>query len=163
MSEKEAFLPLVIGDSIAEGLRVIGRYNNAAKSELCEKGRTPQEVLETIRRNAVELVGRDVVLSTGASNDPQADICKSVQQQVEVLRASEVKRIIIVGVGDREDFQESKLNEKLRQAATEVGVIFSGPLDPQNLRRGKQRWDQGVHLNGFGNKALCETIKAILT
>lgn len=116
-----------IGDSIADGLKT------AAKGQgVTQVGLSPEKVLANINTmNPADLAGKQIVLSSGASNSPQN--VGLVADQIDALKGRGVNPadIKVVGVGDRQDF--AGVNEKLATIAKEKGAIFTGALDPSNL------------------------------
>ena len=135
--------PFVVGDSIGQGVRMAGRLEGNV-----ETGATPDMILHGITGaggNAVK--GRDVVLSSGISNDPRPQQLAVVEQQIDALKAKGAGNITLLGVGSRPDF--AGINDRLAQIAQQKGVTFSGPLT--NLSP-----DQ-VHPANYGPLALSVT------
>jgi glycosyltransferase involved in cell wall biosynthesis len=89
-------------------------------------GRQPQAVLDAIRANAGNVAGKNVILSTGASNNPKA--VEAANRQIEELLKAGAKRVTVVGVGTKKNLQE--VNERLRDISSAHGpnVRFLGPL-----------------------------------
>lgn len=70
--------------------------------------------------------------STGASNNTQ-DVALA-REQIKVLKQARA-HVVMVGVGNRDDFIAAHLNEKLTKIAQDEKVAFTGPLDPATLQR----------------------------
>lgn len=111
--------PVVIGDSIAAGIGRSRHWETHA-----EVGKGPSWVLNQIIDPDLDVRGKDVVLSSGASNDPGS--ASLVQQQIEALRSKGARTVRVVGVGDRPDLDG--VNETLRRASEKAGGQFTGPL-----------------------------------
>ena len=112
--------PLILGDSLASkgglgGSGVVGAH--------------PKAVLDSISGLPDDQVkGRDVVLSSGASNNPaQAGL---VYEQIQALKAKGANSVTVVGVGDRPDLQGA--NDQLAVATGRAGGQFV-PLDTTQL------------------------------
>jgi hypothetical protein len=85
-------------------------------------GRSPAAVLAATQANPGLYRGRNVVLSSGASNAPgQVGL---VEQQIAALHAAGAAGITVLGVGSR----FSGVNERLAQIAARCGAHFAGPL-----------------------------------
>lgn len=124
--------PLIIGDSIG----VLLQQHSDGFDADAVVGRSPAQILRAVRGIAAKhpdaLRGRDVILSTGASNNTQeVDLAR---EQIKVLQQGGA-RVVMVGVGNRHDFVTADLNKKLAQIAQEEHVVFTGALDPTTLRR----------------------------
>src|SRR5580765_5371200 len=104
--------PLIIGDSLAskEGLGGSGVV-----------GASPKAVLSSINALSPDQVaGRDVVLSSGASNNPaQASL---VYEQIQALKKKGAGNVTVVGVGDRPDFEG--VNDTLELVTGRAGGRF---------------------------------------
>jgi len=113
---------MVFGDSLGDGVRSVMKAQGDT-----QVGRQPAVVLQSIKglpNNA--LVGKGtIVLSSGMSNNPSADI-SVVSQQIDALKAKGANpaAIRLLGVGDRSDYVANKLNDKLAALAAEKGVRF---------------------------------------
>ena len=111
---------VAVGDSIAVLAQRRNGYGGGGVV-----GAQPEGVLDQV--NAIplgSLVGKPVVLSTGASNNP-AQIDKVVPEQIASLKARGATDIRIVGVGDA---KFPGVNAKLASIAQQNGVTFTGPL-----------------------------------
>jgi hypothetical protein len=105
------------------------------------EGDSPHAVLDAIK--AGNVAGRNVILSTGASNDPNSvDI---VNKQIEELQRAGAKRVTVLGVGTKKNLHG--VNERLRDISSSHGpnVRFLGPL--QGLSRDR------VHPRDYKNLA----------
>lgn len=118
-----------IGDSIAEGLK------GAAKaSGDTAVGRSPERVLDAINdADPEELKGKTIYLSTGASNAPDATTMVHAQLDALKEKGVDLANVRVIGVGDRKDFVDEKVNDKLAAIAKAEGAAFAGPLDMSNL------------------------------
>jgi hypothetical protein len=131
--------PLIIGDSLAskDGLGGSGVV-----------GASPKAVLSSI--NALspdEVRGRDVVLSSGASNNPaQASL---VYEQIQALKKKGAGNVTVVGVGDRPDF--AGVNDTLELVTGRAGGRFVA-LPAGSLRRDR------VHPTHGGYNALLYSV-----
>lgn len=112
--------PLIVGDSLASkgGLGGTGVI-----------GASPKAVLGNVTALPGDQVnGRDVVLSSGASNDPsQAGL---LEQQIKALQDKGAKSVTVVGVGDAPRLQG--VNDGLAATAGRFGANFV-PLDTTQL------------------------------
>lgn len=112
--------PLIVGDSLASkgGLGGSGVI-----------GASPKAVLGNVTALPGDQVnGRDVVLSSGASNDPsQAGL---LEQQIKALQDKGAKSVTVVGVGDAPKLQG--VNDGLAATAGRFGANFV-PLDTTQL------------------------------
>jgi hypothetical protein len=117
---------VAIGDSIADGF-----IKNNGVDGLAKVGASPSQVLAMIDEYAANhnLKGKNVVLSTGASNNP-AEIESIVPKQIEKLKSlGATPTILGTGPGNSNvNLDELKVNERLSKIATESGVKFNGPL-----------------------------------
>jgi hypothetical protein len=124
--------PLIVGDSIGVLLQ---QHSDGFDSDAVV-GRSPTQILRAIRNIATKtpdaLRGRDVILSTGASNNTQ-DVALA-REQIKVLKQAGA-RVVMVGVGNRQDFVAADINKNLAQIAQDEHVVFTGALDPATLRR----------------------------
>lgn len=104
-----------VGDSIAQGLRQIGMDGDA------KEGLSSSAVLQKVQGiPADRLKGKTVILSSGASNSPNASTLRSdVEQQIQALKAKGAN-VILLGVGSR----FAHLNGLLQQIAAENGAKF---------------------------------------
>jgi hypothetical protein len=139
--------PLIIGDSIGV---LMQRHSGGFEADAVV-GRPPATVLAEIRGIAAAtpeaLRGRDVILSTGASNNPH-DV-ELAREQIRVLKQAGA-HVVMVGVGDRHDYAAADINGRLAQIAREQGVGFTGGLDPQLLQ------SDHVHPTPEGGKILLD-------
>ncbi|MBV8475012.1 MAG: hypothetical protein JO107_13605, partial [Hyphomicrobiales bacterium] len=131
-----------IGDSIADGLKQAAGADGDTL-----QGRSADHVLDAIQDlDPEKLKGKTIYLSTGASNSP--DALQSVAEQIATLKEKGVdpSQIRVLGVGDRADFTRNNVNGQLARLSTDAGAVFTGPLDPANLRRSAtDNSDNGVH------------------
>ncbi len=141
-----------IGDSIGDGLKsaVPGAQGRT------QKGVSPQTVQNFIAStDPKDLQGKTIYLSTGASNAYDAKAMAAVQAQIQTLidKGVDPKNIRIAGVGDRADFKAANINGQLADIAAKTGAVFTGPLDPTNLRRNTtDNSDNGVHAANWGQE-----------
>lgn len=124
--------PVVIGDSLGSGLRQASGVGSPLAGDTMV-GRSPSQVLKAI--NAFDpkmLAGKPVVLSSGASND--VGNVALAADQISALKAKGVDpaNITLLGVGDRQDFQQGGVNAKLQSIAQASGAKFL-PIDPATL------------------------------
>lgn len=116
--------PYVVGDSLAQGVAQAGKLpSNAAQ------GYNPTKVMGLITNpNMGSVLNRDVILSSGLSNDPsQADV---VAQQIAELKARGARTVTLLGVGDAPLLAGA--NDKLAAIAQSNGATFQ-PVDPTTL------------------------------
>lgn len=114
-----------LGDSIAQGFGQANGYNVQAKV-----GDSPQAVLDRINGLPEDGVkGHTVLLSSGASNNPQQ--LTLVQQQIKALMDRGAAGVRLYGVGPAVG---NGVNDGLRQIAADTGATFS-PL-PQTGKDG---------------------------
>lgn len=116
--------PYVVGDSLAQGVAQAGKLaSNAAQ------GYSPTKVMGLITGpNMGSVLNRDVILSSGLSNDPsQAD---QVAQQIAELKARGARNVTVLGVGDAPSLAGA--NDKLAAIAKDNGATFQ-PIDPTSL------------------------------
>jgi hypothetical protein len=120
----EAGTPYVVGDSLAQGVAGAGKLPSTAI-----QGIGPQKVLAAITGPGMgSVLGRDVVLSSGLSNDPsQAD---TVAEQIAELKARGARSVTLLGVGDHPSLAGA--NDKLAAIAQDGGATFR-PIDPTTL------------------------------
>lgn len=133
---------LFIGDSIAEGMK------DAAKGEgNTQVGRKPHEVLSEMERMGTDYFkGKEVVLSTGLSNNTQ-DL-DSVRKQMEFLKNAGAKVKIAGMSNSREDLAPG--NQQLQQLSSEYGYDFMGGYEA-----GKDK----VHPTNYGDYLASATPK----
>jgi hypothetical protein len=120
--------PLALGDSLATGLGGQGR-----------QGASPQAVFNDVYNTPAETVrGRDVVLSSGASNDPRQ--LQWVQAQVTNLQAKGARSVALVGVGDRQDIAGANagLSDIARQSGARFVPLSSALLGPDRVHPTQQ-------------------------
>ena len=116
----------VFGDSLGEGVKTA--YGLGGDTKV---GRVPQQVasaLEALPDGA--LTGKPVVISTGASNDPNSVSYTTDQIRTAIKKGANPADITVLGVGDRKDF--AGLNDKIKALASAEGAKFQ-PIDPSNL------------------------------
>jgi len=124
--------PIVFGDSI--GVRAQMGYGIDQDEAMARVGAAPDEVRRKIANYHGDLGGRDVVLSSGTSNDPSK--IEDVREQLALLKQHGAGRIFLLGVSSQND-RYSGDNEKLQAMAADAGATFvpipdtSG--DPMNV------------------------------
>jgi hypothetical protein len=119
---------MVIGDSIGRGISFSLKVPADTKA-----GRPPQAVLDAVRANAANVSGKNVILSTGVSNNPME--VETANQQIEELLKAGARRVTVVGVGTKKNLQG--VNERLRDISSSHGpkVRFLGPLSGMSRDR----------------------------
>ena len=106
-------------------------------------GASPQAVLASVTALPdAQVKGRDIILSSGASNNPAQ--VQLVSQQIQTLKAKGAASVTLMGVGDRSDL--SGVNDNLMQVAQQTGARFV-PLAPGNLSPDR------VHPQDYGSVA----------
>jgi hypothetical protein len=118
--------PLAVGDSLAVGMGgrgVVGASPEAVRDAITGTSKQPGISPDTVK-------GHDIVLSSGASNNP-AQI-PLVEQQINALQGMSPRSITLVGVGDRPDLTRAGVNPALASIAARTGVRFV-PLSPAQL------------------------------
>jgi hypothetical protein len=127
--------PLVIGDSLASsgglgGSGTVGAQPSAIRAQIAQQG---------------DLGGRDVVLSSGASNAP-GDMA-NVEGQLQALKAGKAGNVTLMGVGPGIEARSPGTNAALQKLAEQYGAKFQAlPAD--------QMAPDGVHPTGAGYTAL---------
>jgi hypothetical protein len=107
-----------IGDSIAQRIQQFGKIPGMGV-----QGAAPGDILARINAmgpNAFS--GQNVLLSGGASNrigDTQLS-----EKEINAIKARGARAIMLLGVGNRLDFQAAKVNDQLRAIAKRTGVTF---------------------------------------
>lgn len=130
---------VAVGDSLGVGVGQAGKMRTFAT-----EGAQPSAIAARINSDEFPaLNGQDVVLSTGASNNPK-DIA-SVEQQIRNLQGKGAGKITVLGVGDKPEF--AGVNDKLAALAKAYGADFR-PIDPGTLSGDR------VHPTGAGYAAL---------
>jgi len=112
---------LVVGDSIGAGLAKQLGLDPA----LTKVGRSPKDVLGSLQGQ--DFAGKDVILSSGASNNPKQ--LEMVMQQLAAMKGA--KGVTVMGVGDRPDFRgvNDQLAQMVQQAKAQgINANFAGPL-----------------------------------
>jgi hypothetical protein len=146
--------PIAVGDSLALHLKNNGHLEGDPVA-----GRSPAEVLKAIRdtldRDQNAYSGRDVILSSGASNG--AGDVELAREQIRILKNARATVVLDgVGQGPGNAFTRDGINDKLARIAREEGGGFTGPLNPAQL------WDrEKIHLSPQGNKDLLERIRQL--
>jgi hypothetical protein len=130
--------PLIIGDSLASpgglgGSGVVGANPGAIRSVIGAG----------VRNNAYQ--GRDVVLSSGASNAP-GDMT-NVEGQLQNLKQGGAGNVTLLGVGPGIETKNPGTNDALQALAGKYGIRFQ-PLPTD------QMGPDGVHPTGAGYKTL---------
>lgn len=154
-----------VGDSLARGVGGVTGVMNAATSA------NPQQVLSILRGQDVTTthlengkpvketapglsdadVKGPIVLSTGASNDPNSASLVTAQLAALKARGTDLSNVTVLGVGNRPDFQKIDVNGTLQKAALAAGAKFQ-PLDAGMIG------PDGVHPVAEGYKALASQI-----
>jgi hypothetical protein len=112
---------LAVGDSIGQGLAAAGKIPGPAI-----KNASPFDTIQQIRALPdAQVAGKTVILSSGASNNPQA--VALVDEQIALLKAKGAAEVRLLGVGNRPDF--AGLNETLAATASRAGARWMGPID----------------------------------
>jgi hypothetical protein len=124
---QNATQPYVVGDSLAQGVAQAGSLEANAT-----QGIGPQKVLSAITSPAMgSVLGRDVILSSGASNDPANPAnADTIAQQIAELKARGARNVSLVGVGDHPSL--TGVNDTLAAIAQKTGARFL-PVDPATL------------------------------
>ena len=129
----EAKPDIAFGDSLAVGMQrnagidgteapFRGGQNQPGTARV---GAPPSEVLQRINdASDDQIAGKDVLLSTGVSNDPGA--IEAVAQQIATLYQRGAANVRVMGVGTRPDL--APLNDKLAEIAEANNAQFLGPL-----------------------------------
>lgn len=116
---------LAYGDSIAVGVRQAGGLAGNAVG-----GRTSDQVLAALQADAEKLRGRQIILSTGASNDLNTNLGfqpQNIRKQLDILKGVGAK-VVVLGVGSGvRDF--GRVNAQLAQIAGDYGAPFTGELE----------------------------------
>lgn len=116
--------PFVVGDSLGVGVQQVGGYEGETINSI-----PPQKVLDAVNGlSDLQVKGRDVILSSGASNDPSQ--VALVNDQVKALQDKGAKSVTLLGVGDRPDIAGA--NATLADIAQKSGATFR-PIDPSVL------------------------------
>lgn len=128
------FSPVAVGDSIAAHLirkaGVEGQEDRSAirsyrPGDTAVSGYTPTEVEGLIKKIPQEQIqGRNVILSSGASNNPEET--GTVADQIKLLQDKQAQSVTLLGVGTRPDLKG--VNERLGEIAKDSGVGFTGPM-----------------------------------
>jgi hypothetical protein len=140
MPATTSFGPVAFGDSIAAHLirkagvegQESGRVAVYRPGDTAVSGYNPQQVLDVIKQApGSSIQGRDVVLSSGASNiagtalDNQEQIGR-IGEQIETLQQRGARSVELLGVGTAPRL--AGVNERLAEIASQRGAIFAGPL-----------------------------------
>lgn len=142
----------VIGDSIGLGIKTALKIEGDVQG-----GRSPQQVLETIRGMGEDQIkGRDIILSSGLSNKgatPTEEALRIVAEQLKLLTSLGAKSIAMVGVGPGPDgaFRQQSLNTELGKVARAANVRFTGELGGTGPRG-------GIHPSPEAYKSLGQSI-----
>jgi hypothetical protein len=125
--------PVAIGDSITAHLirkagvagQESGKVGVFNPGDTAVSGFGPTDVLGVISSTPVQNIqGRNVVLSTGVSNNPgQID---QVVSQIQTLKSRGAASVTVLGVGTADKLKGA--NDQLAQIATQNGATFAGPL-----------------------------------
>jgi len=130
-ANKNSKNPFVIGDSIAKG--VLNQLGPSARGD-ATVGLRPDQILKKIQSMTPADFGTGpIILSTGSSNDPKntSTAIRQIKAITDLgIPASNIK---ILGVGNRDDFNNLNVNGLLSNIAQKTGASFMGPLDPKNL------------------------------
>jgi hypothetical protein len=120
---KSTYKPdLSIGDSIAKGLQDLGGAGIGGDARV---GAMPGEVLRKVKKLAESgtLKDKNVVLSSGLSNDPQASEFKNIEEQLKVLKSTGA-HITLLGVSN-ENAELAPFNDRLKALAEKYGATFA--------------------------------------
>lgn len=121
----QAATPYAVGDSLAQGVAAAGKLASTAT-----QGIGPAKVLDTITSPTMgSVLGRDVILSSGFSNNPKADPAL-IAQQIAELKARGARNVTLLGVGDHPSLTGA--NDTLAGIAKDSGATFR-PIDPATL------------------------------
>ncbi len=124
---------VAFGDSIAAHLvrkagaggKESGVVRSYRPGDTAVSGYDPIEVLKVISEAPdTSIRGKNIVLSTGTSNDPENKFEGSIPAQIAMLRSKGAASVTVMGVGTK----YADRNARLEQIATENGATFSGPL-----------------------------------
>lgn len=139
---------VAVGDSLGVGIGHAGKMPTYAEQSL-----SPRAVLANIQNMPADnIAGKDVILSSGASNNP-AEV-GLVRGQVEALLNKGAASVTLVGVGDRKDLVDNKVNDSLKFIASQTGAQFR-PVDTKQLA------DDRVHPTPTGYAGLINPQKGI--
>ena len=117
---------VIFGDSIGAGLA--GALH--ADSDNAVVGKTPDWVAKRISAYRQSLAGKDVVISSGASNEPHAAATIRQQIQAAIDKGADPKRITVLGVGSLSSAlgnypgASAEVNSTLRSEAARAGANF---------------------------------------
>jgi hypothetical protein len=117
---------VVFGDSIGEGL---ARALQADRSNAVQ-GMNPEWVRARIAAYKQSLAGKDVVISSGASNDVRNAATVKDQIAAALAKGADPKRITVLGVGSLKSALgfypgvSEEVNATLKSAAAKAGVSF---------------------------------------
>jgi hypothetical protein len=129
--------PYVVGDSIAQGVQSAGRLDGNT-----HVGDNPTTVLAKIKNTpAAQVSGKDVVLSSGASNDHSPQQMANIEEQVRTLKTDGAKSVKLLGVGPGGGGDQ--VNRTLAMIAGRTGAEFV-PLTGSGFT------GDGVHLQNYG-------------
>lgn len=132
---------IAMGDSLGVG---VGRAGNMPT--FAHEGDGPRAVLDRIENTpAGQIQGKNVILSSGASNDPGS--VGYVRQQVEALQRKGAASVTLLGVGDRKDLNDNRVNTSLQSVASQTGAQFR-PVDTKQLEGDR------IHPTSAGYKSL---------
>ena len=147
-----------VGDSLAVGVGQVTGSSNALQ------GANPHQILDVLKGKDVttpsgtikglgdaDLKNGPIVLSSGASNDPNSAGLLTAQLATLKQRCVDLSRVTVLGVGNRQDFQRIGVNGTLQKIATESGAKFQ-PLDAGMIG------PDGVHPIAQGYKAIASQI-----
>jgi hypothetical protein len=139
---------VAIGDSLGVG---IGRAGNMPV--YAKEGLGPHAVLDNIRNLPADSVaGKDVILSSGASNRP-GDV-GFVTGQIEALKNKGAASVTLVGVGDQKDLTDNRVNTSLQNIANQTGATFR-PVDTKQLEKDR------IHPTSSGYASIVNPPKGI--
>jgi hypothetical protein len=188
-------LPVIFGDSTGVGF-MQGAHCFQGNAQ---QGRPPAEVLAAIQAYLAKhgehaLQGCKAVLATGCANGKEADLKKNLQivgEEIALLERAGVKTsdLVVLGCGDRRDYKDEDLNNKLSSTTAAAHVKFAGAFDGKPLKdekphkdeklsknhliyagedlapdgkNYKKAWNWGVHLDHAGNNELAQKVAGML-
>lgn len=100
----------------------VGIYNSG---DTAVSGFGPMGVLQVIAATPDDAIrGKNIVLSTGTSNDPENKWKDSIPMQIAALKGKGAASVTVMGVGSK----YSDRNSELAQIAASSGASFAGPL-----------------------------------
>lgn len=123
----------VVGDSHAKAIETAGKIDGDT-----EDGRNPAKVLEAIRAN--DWKGENVILSTGAANDPERRLFDKIPEQIAELKKRGAAGVMVLGVGPKFGDADAKLEALAKANGAEFKPLEAG---------GGSYQDDKVHLTNY--------------